>query len=60
MRDQDYPQHPEEYMPAWMLELKDCPTCMDVLPSSIPSHVEWLGDVCTCRVHCFWIQGEEE
>lgn len=52
MQDRDYPQHPEEHMPAWMLELRDCPICMDVLPSSIPTHAEWLGDVCKC--------GEEE
>jgi|TARA_R100000458_G_C8268285_1_gene243130 hypothetical protein len=48
----DYPEHPEEYMPSWMLDLEECEFCLDVIASSIPSYADWCGDVCTC--------GEEE
>jgi hypothetical protein len=43
-----YPEHPEESMPAWMLELYSCPVCGYVDPESIPSWAEWGGGECTC------------
>ena len=44
----DYPEHPEEYLPAWVFDLKNCQTCdYPIIPDW--KEMEWGGERCACE-----------